>query len=142
MAKFYFVMQHTPSKDQTLAALQTGTQEIWCLEPVKAEDKLPGVRYYGHVSLLNVPEDPAYSAEDFLKQARILVDGVAEGDVVHVMGQGQLVNATNAVARWKGASLVESVTARESEEVVQPDGSVKKVAVFRFKGFRPVYDFS
>ena len=135
-------MQHVPSQDQVSAARATGAEEIYVLEPVKAEDKVAGLFYYGSVRLLNVPDDPAYSREGFLKQAAALVNNVTFGDVVHVMGQGQLVNAANAMARQKGAALVESVTARESVEETQPDGSVRKVAVFRFKGFRPVYDFS
>lgn len=128
MAKFVFVMQHATTVDQ-IAAAKDGGHDI-----VEVANK----------KLLVVPDDTSLGREWFTtRAAEILsaVGGVAPGDIVHAMGQPQLANAVNADARLAGATLVESVTARESVDEPQPDGTVKKTAVFRFRGFRPVYDF-
>jgi hypothetical protein len=127
MARFIFIMQHALTPDQRAAAEQIG-------EIVELADK----------SLLNVPSDPDLPREWFVQRAEEIlaaVGGVQEGDILHAMGQYQLTNALNAAGRRAGARLVESTTERVVVETVQPDGTVKKEVVFKFVGFRPVYEF-
>lgn len=144
MSKFVFVMQHRPSTEQVEAARATGASRILCLTPTKDEDKVEGIEYGGSVQLLNVPDDPSLRRDWFIHRASEILNafgGMEATDIFHAMGQPQLANALNAAASRVGAVCVESVTARESVDQQQPDGSTKKVAVFRFKGFRPVYTF-
>ena len=91
-----------------------------------------------------MPDDPSLGREFFVSRAEkieVALGGFSADDTVQAMGQQQLAMAVNARAKVAGAQLVESVTARESVEVAQPDGSVKKENVFRFKGFRQMYEF-
>ncbi len=125
--RFVFVMQHQPTIEQLESAGKIG-------DIVQLEDK----------KLLNVPDDPALGRDFFVKRAEeieVALGGFSSDDTVQAMGQQQLATAINARAKKTGAVLVESVTARESVEVTQPDGSVKKENIFRFKGFRPMYEF-
>lgn len=128
MANFVFVMQHSPTPEQ-LKAVERGGRVA-----VELADK----------ELLVVPDDPSLQREWFVRRAEeiiAVIGGVGLGDAFHAMGQPQLANALNAAARDRGAILLESVTTRESVEAPQPDGTVKKTAVFRFSGFRPVFQF-
>ncbi len=121
-------MQHQPTTEQIAAAREVGR------EVIELADK----------KLLAVPDDAGLTHDWFIQRAAAIlaaVGGVSTGDTVHAMGQPQLANAVNAKARWAGATLVESVTVRESVDEPQPDGTVKKTAVFRFRGFRSVYEF-
>lgn len=147
--KFFCLMMHNPTVDQAEAARQLGTESVVAMarkpEPKKPGDAepTPGVEYLGITGLLNVPEDPELAREWFVAQAAKIVSAVDlhEGDIVHCMGQYQLTDAVNAHARRLGATLLESVTKRDSVDVTQPDGSIKKEAVFKFQGYRPVYEF-
>lgn len=144
MATFYFLMQHKPTPEQISAARAMGADKVVALAPAKPEDRVGGVEYEGSISLLNVPDDPGLNRDWFVTQVAKIDDavgGFANGDTIHAAGQGQLVNAINGIARSLGANCVESVTTRESIDRSQPDGSVKKESVFRFRGFRPVYEF-
>ena len=128
MSKFVFIMQHATTEAQVVAARQSGC------EVVDLADK----------KLLAVPDDAGLVRDWFVQRAEAIlaaVGGVALGDTVHAMGQPQLANAVNAAARRAGATLVESVTVRESVDEPQSDGTVKKTAVFRFRGYRSVYEF-
>ena len=121
-------MQHTPTAEQLAAAVEDGR------EIVQLADK----------KLLNVPDDPKLSRDWFAQRAEEIlreVGGVMEGDVLHVMGQQQLAVAISAFGRNAGATLVESVTPRESKDIPQSDGSVKKELVFTFRGFRKVHNY-
>lgn len=143
MKTFYFIMQHTPSPEQ-LEAARAKAERIVALDPGKPEAVIKGIEYVGSTRLLNIPDDPCLTQNWFvLRAAEIFAatGAIQPGDVLHAMGQPQLVNSLNAVARRQGIELVESVTARESIDEVQLDGSTKKVAVFRFRGYRPVYEF-
>ena len=141
--KFFFLMQHQPTVQQVEAAREMGAEKIiaMCAAP---EKPLAGVEYLGNNNLLNVPEDPSLDREWFLSRAKKILTAVGDmnpGDIVHAMGQYQLTFALNVLARQAGAELVESVTKRESVDKSLPDGSTKKVAIFRFIGYRPVYEF-
>lgn len=98
----------------------------------------------GNKGLLNVPDEPELGRDWFVQRAAEVlaeVGGVAAGDVVHAMGQQQLAMAISAASRRAGATLIESVTRRESVEETLPDKSVKKTNVFRFTGFREVHEY-
>jgi len=149
MATFFFVMQHAPTLEQVEAARALGIVRIVALsawpDPAKGQGgPLPGVEYMGKTGLLTVPDDPKLGREWFTGRAVEIGEllGVTRGDVIQPMGQGQLVNALTRLGLSRGARVVESVTAREAaEDQVQLDGSTKKVTVFRFKGFRQIYQF-
>lgn len=122
-----FIMQHPLTDEQREAAEKIG-------EVVELSDK----------SLLNVPDDPSLNREWFVGRAQEILDSLGVncfGDLVHVMGQQQLAMAVIGQARQAGALIIESVTSRESVEEKQPDGSVRKTNVFRFNGFRHVYQY-
>lgn len=143
MSSFYFIMQHKPTPEQ-LQAARAVADRILALAPAKAEDRVEGIEYAGSIALLSVPDDPNLGREWFVDRAREIFEALTtpgEGDIVHAMGQQQLAMALTALARWEGAKIVESVTARESIEVKQADGSVKKESVFRFRGFRTVHEY-
>ena len=136
-------MQHRPTLEQ-LQAARALADRILALAPSKVEDRVEGIEYVGRVALLNVPDDPGLGREWFVDRAREILEvltTLAEGDTFHPMGQQQLAMALTAAARREGAEIVESVTARESVEVTQPDGGVKKESVFRFRGFRTVHEY-
>jgi hypothetical protein len=142
--KIVLIMQHAPTPEQLDAAWRFGVDVVVALDPGKPEARVEGVEYRGSTSLLNVPEDPGLPRDWFVSRAAEIlaaVGGVEPGDIVQAMGQLQLTNAINTVARRAGARLVESTTRREGVEKLQPDGTVKKEYVFRFAGFRPVYEF-
>ena len=63
--------------------------------------------------------------------------GYDDPDVTHAMigGAPFLMEPLAHALRNRGFVPVYAFSRRESEEVVQPDGSVKKVAVFRHLGF-------
>ena len=67
------------------------------------------------------------------------IDALSKGEgkrVALIGGQfGLMVNVLRALDK-KGFIVVEAKTDRVSEEVVQPDGSVKKVSVFKHRGLR------
>lgn len=125
--RFVSVMQHQMTLEQAEEARLLG-------EVTELADK----------SLLIVPDDPELGRDFFLQRAEEIIQavgGLGFGDVFHAGGQAQLVAALVRKARDRQAFPVESVTARESVDQKQEDGSVKKTAVFRFRGFRPVYQF-
>lgn len=142
--KFVLLMQHTPTPEQLQAVREFGVAEIVALDSGKPEARVEGVEYRGSTQMLMVPEDPELPREWFVQRAAEIltaVGGVGPGDIVQAMGQIQLANAINAAARHAGARLVESTTRREGVEKLQPDGTVKKEFIFKFAGFRPVYEF-
>lgn len=62
-----------------------------------------------------------------------------KGDKINVvMVEGEFVFTCRMVTllKEKGIKTVAAVTARETSEEKQPDGSVKKISKFRFEGFR------
>lgn len=121
-------MQHAPTAEQLSAASENGR------EVVQLVDK----------KLLVVPDDATLGRDWFVQRAEAVaaaVGGVAEGDILHCMGQQQLASAVNALARKARAKLVESVTPRVSKETPQPDGTVKKENVFSFAGFRELHEY-
>ncbi len=104
--RLVFVMQHQPTAEQLEAAARIG-------EIVQLEDK----------KLLNVPDDPELGRDFFTKRAEeieLALGGFSSEDTVQAMGQQQLAMAINARAKKAGASLVESVTARESSRLPSP----------------------
>lgn len=130
MSKFFFIMSHVATPDQIAAAHKDGHDVV----ELDAAGK----------KLLVVPDDAGLGRDWFVQRAEAVlaaVGGVRPGDTVHAMGQPQLANAVNAAVRRAGATLVESVTVRESVDEPQTDGTVKKTAVFRFRGYRTVYEF-
>jgi len=135
-------MQHKPTNEQMTAAKAIADRVV-CLMPGNPADKIEGVEYFGSTSLLNVPDDPSLSRDWFVQRAQEIFNVLnpVEGDTVHIMGQQQLAQAMSAMARDGGMNRVESVTPRKSVDQTQPDGSVKKVSVFEFAGFRSIYDF-
>ncbi|PJC68031.1 hypothetical protein CO015_05465 [candidate division WWE3 bacterium CG_4_8_14_3_um_filter_42_11] len=148
MATMIFAMQHNPSEAQVAAARAMGAYRLvaMCATPDPAKGQgtpTEGVEYLGRQALLNVPDDLTLGRDWFIAQALKIVDavgGVAEGDIVQAMGQQQLAMAVNAAARRAGAALVESVTKRESVDMVK-DGTTVKTSVFRFVGYRTLYEF-
>jgi len=93
---------------------------------------------------LKVPPDPNLSRKWFVERANKILYSIGEvnpGDYFLATGQQLLVMALNAAARRADAQIVESITERISQEVHQPDGSVKKIQVFKFLGFREFYKF-
>lgn len=127
MSRFIFIMQHALTPDQRAAAEELG-------DIVELQSK----------ELLNVPPDPDLPRDWFIQRAEEIlaaVGGIKEGDTLHAMGQHQLTVALNAAGRRAGARLVESTTERVGVETVQPDGTVVKKFIFKFVGFRPVYEF-
>jgi hypothetical protein len=141
-------MQHNPSPEQAAAARELGADQLVALcttpDPAKGQGSpTEGVEYLGKQNLLNVPDDPALARDWFVNRAAEIlaaVGGVSEGDVMHAMGQQQLAMAISAASHRVGATLVESVTRRESIDVVK-DGVTTKTSVFKFVGYRPVYQF-
>lgn len=128
MAKFFIIMQHTPTPEQR----------------AEGAERFGEIVELGNKALLNVPEDPELGRDWFVQRATEILDaigGVWPGDTVMAMGQQQLALAVNAEARRRGACLVEAVTRRESVDESQPDGSVKKTNLFRHAGFRALYEF-
>jgi len=128
--KFVFIMNHAPTREQVNAAQDFGVGR----RIVELTDK----------TMLVVPDDPALGRTWFTQRATEIVasiGGIEEGDVLHVMGQQQLVMAVSAIGRKVGAKLVESVTPRISKEVHLPDGTVRKENVFSFAGFRVVHEY-
>lgn len=143
MGTFFFAMQHKPNPEQIAEALKVA-ERIVALAPTNPADRVEGIEYVGSTALLNVPDEPKLDRAWFVNRAKEILSAfgkMKQGDTVQAMGQYQLANALNAAARRRRALTVESVTARESEEQVQPDGSTKKVVVFRFRGYRPLYKF-
>lgn len=157
MKTFLFLMQHLPTLDQVIAARAMGCERIVAMaarpEPKKEGDPeaIEGVEYLGNTKLLTVPDDPSLDQNWFVDRASEILQAVTgcevrhshnlqNGDVVHAMGQQQLVNAINALARHE-AELVESVTERKTVESIGADQKVTKTAVFEFKGYRKVYRF-
>lgn len=67
------------------------------------------------------------------------VQGDAGGFALHAMIGGALwlMAPLAAALREQGIEPVFAFSVRETEEQVQPDGSVRKVAVFRHAGFVP-----
>lgn len=142
MTTFVFVMQHKPTPEQMVAARGISDRVV-CLAGNPA-DRIEGVEYLGSTSLLNVPDDPSLPRDWFVQRAQEIfgiLGNPAEGDIVHIMGQQQLAQSMSALARDGGMNRVESVTPRKSVDQAQPDGSVRKVSVFEFAGFRQIYDF-
>lgn len=134
MSRFLSIMQHPLSAEQVAEARQMAD------EVVELRNEVADIGGY-----LDVPTDPELGRSWFAAQARVILTvlgGIQSGDIVLAMGQAQLANAIQAIARGDGARLVEAVTERQTKEVAQADGSVRKTSVFVHKGFRPVYDFS
>ena len=64
------------------------------------------------------------------------VAALADGHSAAMIGGALwLIGSLTAALRAKGVKPVFAFTRREAEEQPQPDGSVKKVAVFRHAGF-------
>ncbi len=125
MKKLHFIMSHAATADQLNAAREAG------YEPVEWADKKAFV----------VPDQVDLGRDWFLERARNIGETFTAGDAVHPMGQPQLVDALKAEARRRGCAVIESVTPREVKETPQPDGTVKKEAIFVFRGFREVHQY-
>jgi hypothetical protein len=126
MERFIFIMIHPASEEQMAACGDAHIEQV--------SDK----------GLLIVPDNPDLEREWFTSRAAEIEKsfaGFGKEDIIQIMGQQQLAMSVSALARKAGATLVESVTPRESVEETLPDGSVKKTNVFRFIGFRTVHRY-
>jgi len=84
----------------------------------------------------NVP--PTATTEEVTKMADELAAEVGFEDTVMVSGEFSLTYALTKMLRAMHVTVVVACTERTVEEVVKPDGSVEKKAVFRFVAFREV----
>ena len=121
-----FVLMNHPLRPEQVADVATA----WGCEPTPAPVDVR--TFWGAV-------DPAAeeahttaavtAAETWLSAARA-------GDVVVVAGEPTAVFAVASAMKARGVIPVAATTRRVSEEVVQEDGSVKKVSSFRHVRFR------
>ena len=81
---------------------------------------------------------PTATLSDVSVLADELVVNVSTGDVVMVSGEFSLTYALTRRLRAREVKVVVACTERTVEEVVKPDGTTEKKAVFRFVAFREV----
>jgi hypothetical protein len=83
--------------------------------------------------------DALPSAQDIRRMADDLAAIAAEhgADTAMIGGAPWLMGALERALIDRGIAPVYAFSVRESAEAVQPDGSTKKVAVFRHAGFVP-----
>jgi hypothetical protein len=98
---------------------------------------VPAVRRAELINLLTFSELP--SSGTIRDRAERIADlAAAEGATSAMIGGALWLMAPLATAlRQRGIEPVFAFSVRETEEQVQPDGSVRKVAVFRHAGFVP-----
>lgn len=79
------------------------------------------------------------SSEDHAVDDGLLPEGDAGGFALHAMIGGALwlMAPLAAALREQGIEPVFAFSTRETEEHLQPDGSVRKVMIFRHAGFVP-----
>lgn len=109
--------QHDSTREQVLAGV------------VEPEDKV-AVR-----SLLTFNAIP--SKEEVAERAEKLADAAfhAGTEAAMIGGAPYLMSALESALKDKGIKPLYAFSVRESADVTQPDGSVRKVAVFRHAGF-------
>jgi len=92
----------------------------------------------GDVVDVSHPEiGPEATTSDVLAAARELVASLPDGHAyAMVQGEPTFVTAVVALLQARGIIPVASTTERVSDEQTQPDGSVRVVKVFRFRGWR------
>lgn len=109
--------QHPASSEQ----IATGVVDL----PASAQSALAG--------LLTVEEIP--SAEEITQRCEKIA-ALAEGhERAMIGGAPWMMSALESALKSKGIAPCYAFSRRESAEAVQPDGSVRKVAVFRHLGF-------
>jgi hypothetical protein len=98
---------------------------------------VPAERRAGLQALLTFAELP--SSETIRDRAEQIAElAAAEGATSAMIGGALWLMAPLAAAlRRRGIEPLFAFSVRETEEQVQPDGSVRKVAVFRHAGFVP-----
>ena len=86
-------------------------------------------------SLLTFSSIP--SKEDVAERAEKLADAAfhADAEAAMIGGAPYLMSALERALKDKGVKPLYAFSVRESADVTQPDGSVRKVAVFRHAGF-------
>jgi fructose-1-phosphate kinase PfkB-like protein len=106
----------------------------WGQEQTAAANNLGGE--IKDIKFPNVP--PTATSEEVSRMAAELAAQVMSNDVVMVSGEFSLTYALTKRLRNRHVSVVVACTERTVEEVVKPDGSMEKKAVFRFVNFRAV----
>ena len=92
--------------------------------------------------LLAVPDEPSLGPGWFVSRARLLLEGLGQGDVVVLGGQAQLMAALAAGAHAMRVTPIEAVSRRQSTEATGADGRVTKTSTFAFAGWRVVWAFT
>lgn len=77
------------------------------------------------------------SKEEVVERAEKLADAAfhAGAEAAMIGGAPYLMSALERALKAKGVKPLYAFSVRESADVTQPDGSVRKVAVFRHAGF-------
>lgn len=81
---------------------------------------------------------PELEEKDIKRLAADVVDAASKEDATHfyIAGEPTLVFHAMKLAKESGMQVIQSTTRRESEDIPQPDGSVKRVAKFKHVQWR------
>jgi len=84
----------------------------------------------------NVP--PEWSEAEIVELAENIVDAAIRENATHfyIAGEPTLVYHAMKGAKEAGMQVIQSTTRRESEDIAQPDGSVKRVSKFKHVQWR------
>lgn len=105
----------------------------WSLEQREAAEK------YGEIRDFPFPDVPVcWDSREVRKQAAVLAEEIAALAPAAVLCQGEMSMTYHLVRRLseKGILVLCACSARKTKEENLPDGSVRRVSVFAFQGFR------
>lgn len=103
------------------------------------EAQLAAARTFGEVLDLSFPNVPVEAgACDITDMADQICSQIPVDAVVMAQGEWTLTYAVTKRLRARGTRVVVTCSRREVEETQGEDGSTRKVAVFRFCGFRDI----
>lgn len=88
-----------------------------------------------HLTFEDIPSSEMLRARSIAVVGQIMAAGAKPGDSIMLGGAPFLMEELSHTAREVGLITVFAFSRRESAEQVMPDGSIKKVAVFRHLGF-------
>lgn len=103
------------------------------------EKQLLAAQRYGEVQDVPFPDvPPEYSAEDVAELAQRSVQEILKKRPTVVLCQGEMTLTYQVVRRLlaQNVTVVAACTKRRVCERIEPDGTVKKLAIFEFAGFR------